>query len=308
MINITPPPESLNFIQIADNHYRESLLRHLEQHHHLFAVRECEMCGRVGQGCVEGVCAFIVPTTPAVTLEIAFELAQQIVPMVVSQFYPSNRSLYVRCGWVEIDIEQYLYHHVWMERYADLVVRCPQYYPTIDNFKKSFYIACKNRCLQHYRTHIKSQGRGNILRMGVLELDNNVKDGRLQGDAIALADTSSGDFMHRGKQMIDGCHHDPMVERMVLLFVYDRYDSRATLRARMRWVPDDVFDGAFDRMQSYIEQWREEMLDAVHQDQTIWVSGHHHGESMPLDLYDLEHDEAVARRELKKQEEAAANN
>jgi hypothetical protein len=187
-----------------------------------------------------------------ITREQLIELAREIVPTVVSQFYPSNRTVYQRLQFDPEDIEQYLYEKVLMSKYIGIIERRPRFYRSIKNLRRALYVACKYACLAHYRMHVQSICRGSILNCQVLELDSE------GASLVSLAGEVGSEHMDRLRVMIDTCP-SLVAQRMLFFIGYEDFDSKAALRKRFP-ITHDEFDEAWKQMEDHVERWRDQIV------------------------------------------------
>lgn len=199
------------------------------------------------------------------TREMVLAMGMQIVPNVVSSYFPSNASIYRKLHVEPADIEGYLYEKVLMGKYVPLLEKHPTYYASHDCFNSSLYVACRNACMAHYRMFIKSHRRGGILRAQNVELDHEDSAG-----LISLATNDSPSYMTTVKRMLDACE-DEVVVRILFFLSHERYDSKTALRKRFSMSRAD-FEAAWERMIEYAETWKEDLRDTPESTITIHSS------------------------------------
>lgn len=83
---------------------------------------------------------------------------------------------YTLFGFEQKDLESYVNGTILVPRYLKMARETPDFYPSIDNFKSSLYVASWKACLAHYR-RIKAKKRADSFREGamvqILQEDRN---------------------------------------------------------------------------------------------------------------------------------------
>jgi hypothetical protein len=201
------------------------------------------------------------------TYNLIIEISKAVVPRVVSQYYPSNHNVYARIGWDDKDMEQHLFETVVLKKFVPNLKRNASYYGSTASFRKALYISCKNACMGHYRKHVKSRCRGDILRAPVIELNAAPPSMDQDNGGTDIAEADGAVNLRDILMPIVSQAPNIMVQRILLCSIYGHYDGKdpkVGVRNKLQIGRKD-FDILWTEAVSFMMKHKSDIYDAMRQ-------------------------------------------